>query len=318
MTFEDTASVFCLLSFSFFTFSIVGKFHSIHCCCKFCTLLSCLYSATGCFSFESAFFHSTAFVLDGQFFQISCGIVVKAGLSIFKCCFLVHHSDHALAISQQHACFSTSFASSCVIPWTRPFIFLLLHNASKHFMTSDCFSCLGMEAAILLNTLLSTALWNGSDDITRFQILTQKHPLNQASSEQFWCKLLTNSCLQSFTLCIRPINHDSHKCTTQWELGAVFGGLFKCIGLFNLNNTSTTIAITRYAKADGSLTMVIVLTGGYICLQLANDHMLHQWQYYIGRTEGWSATTRETKRQHFSSLTEMVMVYLCLSPKLSW
>ena len=125
----------------------------------------------------------------------------------------------------------------------------------------------------------STALWNGSDDITRFRILTPKHPLNQASSEQFWCKLLTNSCLQSFTLCIRPINHDSHKCTTQWELGAVFGGLFKCIGLFNLNNTSTTMAITRYAKADGSLTMVIVLTGGYICLQLPNDHMLHQWQY---------------------------------------
>ena len=119
MTFEDAVSVlFCLLSFSFFAFSFIGRFHSIHCCYMFCTLLSCLYkvivamlSATGCFSFESAFFRSTAFVLDGQFFQISCGIVVKAGLSIFKCCFLVHHSDHALAISQQ-ACMHVNLPAS--------------------------------------------------------------------------------------------------------------------------------------------------------------------------------------------------------------
>ena len=54
-------------------------------------------------SSESAFFCccSTAFVLDEQFFQVSCGIVVKAGLSILKWCCFVYHSDRALAISKQ-------------------------------------------------------------------------------------------------------------------------------------------------------------------------------------------------------------------------
>ena len=37
MTFEDAASVFCLLSFSCFTFSFIGKFHSTHCCYMFYT-----------------------------------------------------------------------------------------------------------------------------------------------------------------------------------------------------------------------------------------------------------------------------------------
>ena len=89
-----------------------------------------------------------------------------------------------------------------------------------------------------------------------------------------------------------------------------------CIVPFNHSKTSITKPVARYAKPDGSLTMVIVLTGAHRRLHLsaACKRSCASSMTVLGGTGGWRATRRETKRQHFSSLMEMVILSLCLSP----